>query len=76
MDYQHLKYELTVFRTKKSYLIFLMIQLALAIVIIPISLTSPNHFRTPMVIFLEFILFLLFAFDLYSQTLILVLSFA
>lgn len=64
MDWQHLKYEMTAFRTKKSYLFFLIAQLALAIVIIPIALTSPNHFRTPSVIFLEFVLFLLFAFDL------------
>lgn len=59
------KYALTAFRTKKTYLAFLIAQLILSIVIVLLALTSKTHFRTPIVIGLEFALFLSLAFDLY-----------
>lgn len=55
---------MTAFRTKKTYVAFLIAQLVLAITIVPVALSSPKHFRTPAVILLEFLLFLLLAFDL------------
>lgn len=65
VNFTEIKYLLTAFRTKKTYLAFLISQLLLAIGIVPIALSSPSHFRTPSVIFLEVLLFLLLAFDLY-----------
>ena len=60
-----IKYYLTSFRTRKSYLIFQILQLILAIVIIVTALTSPTHFRSATVLYLEFVLLFLMAFDLY-----------
>lgn len=64
VDFTELKYALTAFRTKKTYLVFLICQVILAVAIVPIALTNPKHFRTPWVIFLEVVLFFLLAFDL------------
>lgn len=66
LDFTRIKYTLTAFRTKKTYLVFLVGQLALALIIVPVALSNPAHFKTPFVIFLEVLLFLLFAFDLYQ----------
>jgi len=65
MRLSELKYALTAFRTKKTYIALLMAQLVLSIAIIFIALTSKTHFRTPLVLGLEFVLFLSLAFDLY-----------
>lgn len=64
VDFTELKYSLTAFRTKKTYLVFLICQMILAVAIVPIALSNPKHFRTPWVIFLEVVLFFLLAFDL------------
>jgi hypothetical protein len=65
LTFEQLRYSLKSFRTKNTYIFFLISQLALAFLIIPIALGSPAHFRSPYVLFLEFLLFLLLAFDLY-----------
>lgn len=57
---------LTAFRTKKAYLIFQISQLLLSITIIIVALSSKSHFKTPLVLILEFVLFLTLAFDLYA----------
>jgi hypothetical protein len=67
VDFTALKYTITAFRTKRTYLIFLICQMFLAVAIVPIALSNPAHFRTPWVIFLEVILFLFLAFDLYPM---------
>jgi hypothetical protein len=50
MDLSELKYNITAFRTKKTYLIFLITQLILSLAIVCIALASNTHFRTPLVI--------------------------
>lgn len=64
MGIDELRYLLTAFRTKKTYLCFHIAQLLLSITIIIIALTSKSHFKTPIVLVLEFVLFLTLAFDL------------
>lgn len=64
MGLDELRYLLTAFRTKKTYLFFHIAQLLLSITIIIIALTSKAHFKTPIVLVLEFVLFLTLAFDL------------
>jgi hypothetical protein len=64
MGFEELRYILTSFRTKKTYLIFHISQLVLSVAIIIVALTSKAHFKTPSVLILEFILFLTLAFDL------------
>jgi hypothetical protein len=61
---QEVRYRLAAFRTKRTYLLFLMGQLALAVVIVAVAFSSGSHFRTPAVLLLETLLFLTMAFDL------------
>jgi hypothetical protein len=68
VNLEEVKYHLSACRTRKVYLVFLVAQLLLAIAIVPIALTSPSHFRSPSVLILELVLFLLFAFDLYLSS--------
>jgi len=65
MNLTELKYRLIAFRTKKSYLAFLITQLALSVAIVAVALASPTHFRASSVLILEFVLFGMLAFDLY-----------
>ena len=67
LNFDQIQYSLKSFRTKKTYIIFLISQLLLAIAIVPVALNNPAHFRSSSVIALEFILFLLLAFDLYKM---------
>ena len=64
MDFEQLRYQLTAFRTKRSYLVFLVGQVVLAVIIVIIALSSKLHFRTPLVIGLEIILLITLAVDL------------
>lgn len=64
MGIEEIRYILTAFRTKKTYLIFHISQLILSVAIIVIALSSKAHFKTPIVLILEFVLFLTLAFDL------------
>ena len=64
MNLAEIKYILTAFRTKKTYMLFLLGQLGLSIAIVVLALTSPTHFRAPSVLILELLLFLSLAFDL------------
>lgn len=64
MGFEEVKYMLTAFRTKKTYLIFHVSQLVLSVAIIVTALCSKGHFKTPLVLILELILFLTLAFDL------------
>lgn len=66
MGFEELKYILTAFRTKKTYLLFHVSQLVLSLAIIIIALNSKAHFKTPLVLILELVLFLTLAFDLYG----------
>lgn len=66
MGINELRYLLTAFRTKKTYLFFHIAQLMLSIAIIIIALASKSHFKTSIVLVLEFVLFLTLAFDLYA----------
>lgn len=68
MGLTELKYALTAFRTKKTYLILLIGQLVLSLAIVVVALNSKTHFRTPLVLTLELVLFLSLAFDLYCCT--------
>ena len=64
LNFEEIQYKLKSFRTKKTYIAFLIAQLLLAFAIIPVALTSNKHFRSSYVVFLEFLLFLLLTFDL------------
>ena len=66
LNFEEIQYNLKSFRTKKTYIAFLAFQLILAVSIIPVALSRPKHFRSPFVIFLEFLLFLMLTFDLYT----------
>lgn len=59
-----MRYILTAFRTKKTYLVFQFSQLALSIIIIVAALNSNAHFKTVEVLILEYVLFATLAFDL------------
>ena len=52
MNLTALKYTLIAFRTKKSYLAFLIVQLALSLSIVIVALASPTHFRASSVLLL------------------------
>jgi len=43
---EQLKYQVTSFRTKKSYLIFQILQLLLSIIIIIVALNMKSHFKS------------------------------
>ncbi len=60
-----MKYYIRNFRTKKDYLIFQVFQLLLALIIIVCAMTSSKHFKTPYVLWMEFVLLLTMAFDLF-----------
>ena len=52
MNLTELKYRLIAFRTKKTYLGFLVLQLALSVAIVIVALASPTHFRASSVLVL------------------------
>lgn len=61
---EELKYYLTNFRTRRSYMLFHVFQVCLSGLIVGRALTSPDHFRQSSILWMEFLLLLCMAFDL------------
>lgn len=62
---QELKYFIRNFRTKRDYMIFQIFQLLLALIIVVSALSNINHFKAAHVLWMELILLITMAIDLF-----------
>ena len=64
LNKEEIKYYMTNFRTRRSYMMFHVFQVCLSLLIILFAFTSPDHFKTTTVLWLQFMLLICMTFDL------------